>query len=618
MTAALTASTLQHFIDALEQNAPLEITKKGEWRLLNSSWLDTIQRTTRAALHALSMAVSTDLLLAEAYLIQLRNWHSPSAAERALLEKGVQLIKSRLIENYKKQETSIGAAKTLLKTAKTVDVAAVHDRRKQLQTARKNAKEFFLVKRTEQEIARFKVIDASLNSQYSQSNVTDPSNRPLQDWLQKKLQKWIKDTKVENIPLNAPSTQEKLNRFLHYTPFLETLRGDNETLFRLFNDTFKKWSLSSSTSVDCAILVPYARKWLSDTFMDERIKYYNSNCIQLRALLAPDQTRKYALYIPVEGELVDIATPTEKSAQLRRELLKQNEKLIDYEFVHQKGISRVDTSLKNMNFSHPAWWTMLPVVEEVTRQEIADRFGINFGASSKNYALYGVCASRKNRDLSVQDTHGNLMVAIPLENGKFNLIYPGKYAKIWPQGVSDMLTFIFKTHTAQLTFLDPNRTMNSRQQIKVCTGISREEFEKLMTILARDFQLSREENLVFQPQGDNCANWAFEVTKELFGSTVPEVYKVHFLKTRVAFPVSLLPAAKSCCPTVGAWNTFRKSVSYALGATQKHSLADGRKIALTDSKNWQEGYSTLPAQLFNNHQALRDYFSSRHDERVSA
>lgn len=625
MTSSLPPS-LPQFIQALQDGSQIDMNQQGEWKRIGMGLCDFAQRITRSALHTLSLAPSFDSLLAESYLMQLKGWDFDavdlSAYEQLqLLEQGHELLKSRLADVSRDQANEIRLCKDRLKTAKIVSegqTLLIQNLRSKLLSTKKEAKDFFTLQRIDQEITRLSLLQEPLSTHEARADTT-----ALPSWFEKKLIKWVKLSKIENFSLQAASTQAKLARFCCYTPFIETLKGDRESIYRLFTEVFRKWAEQSVAGVDCAILLPKARRWLAETFMDERIRYYNDNSVQVLCQESVNSNPKYSVLVPIEGQLVDITNPrislcfrsvdsvvNRPIEQLRLELLKQNDHLIDYEFIQNKGISFIDCSLRTMNFEQPAWWKQLPLVEEVTRQEMKERFNCDCADASNTYAFYGLCASRKNRDLSVQETHGNLMIGIPLDNGKFNLIYPGKYAKIWPQGVKDLITFIFKTHIAQLTYIDPNRTMNSRQQIQVCTGLTQAAFEKAMSVLAKYFTLARQESLIFQPQGDNCANFAFEVTKEIFGDDLPEIFKLHFLKGKVAFPVSLIPGANRCCPTVSAWNIFRKIISYPLGALQTLTLPTGEQVRLTHSKNWQEGYSTLPAQLFNTHQQLREYFSA--------
>jgi len=220
-----------------------------------------------------------------------------------------------------------------------------------------------------------------------------------------------------------------------------------------------------------------------------------------------------------------------------------------------------------------------------------------------------------NPNLSARDTHSWIEIAIPLEDGTFNLLSIGKFTKVFPITTWEQLQFIYRTYQGILTIVDPNKFHHSRSRIAVpFPPLAKDQFIQLMGALRQDLLRAQKEDFVFQVQGDNCARWVQKMVNILFPNLGIELFSMSHDDIIIPFFIMPFIWIQRNIPIESVKNAFRMSLGLFLGALEGQEFTNetGEKVftRLYDDVNWNKGTLELPAKLFEILETVKQRVSS--------
>ncbi len=614
--------TLQSFVTALSNNHDLKITPSSSWRRTN-----LIEKIIYIIRKIFGTAPDKALELAKGFSEALRNWNinvakdqiigisSPSIEEMGLIKSAIQQMKARLLNP---QELEL---KRQIREAKQANnQAALREFRDRMAIVFPLSPKRFAYRELKQHQTRFDLLAKPLSQHALNRNLAVPFQADCN-----KLRELLTQWQARQYPLvnylAAEGTKEKIEKTAEFPKYIRMLEKNPNLQDRFFKAVFRNMSSINFDSVPAMILMETTREIFGRTFMDKRMNYYNDQLLQVKCL-ENSSNPIYTMTLPINGQRVPITnqdhvisiSPTTQSSikdffsMLGREA---HLRVINHEYT-ERGIEELDLQLTTANLDDPKWWKNLPVVEKLTREQISKKFSIDF---SKGHAFFGLCANREDpHHMHVVGTHGYLIAALPLDDGTFNIIYPGCYADLYPVGECATLRHIYNTHRKIWTFIDPSRSLNNREKVQVCTPINQEKFDLYMQLLSEQFKLAREGRLNFQIQADNCSRPLQTITDRIFPELqIPRAFKFKFVNCKARSPLSLLVSARSFCSAGdrgdAQWEKLRKAVSFVFGATKGRTVQTPNgpvTSSIWNDPEWQEGHLHLPSNLFHTADALRE------------
>lgn len=186
---------------------------------------------------------------------------------------------------------------------------------------------------------------------------------------------------------------------------------------------------------------------------------------------------------------------------------------------------------ERIDLSKAEWWKELPVFEELSKDEVEKRYGIELRPGEW---VVMVKASRETPDLDFADQHGFLEVLIPTENGKYQLFPFGIYPELFPTSCWKKLIFLTSTAIAKLSYPDENGVFSHRQMAIHPHKKSEQQAKKVMSKIQKDLLKAREGNLILQFGYENCACWADSTMKADETQKQKNFFNIHMLKAEPA------------------------------------------------------------------------------------
>jgi len=436
---------------------------------------------------------------------------------------------------------------------------------------------------------------------------TNPKEEDI-TWIRDELLKW----QTHQFPSadfftekERAGTESKIRRCSQFPKFIEACRENSALLELFFSATFYNLPADCDEGVDFFIQAPRIQKELQRLYIDKRIREVANTGLQVVDTAIDLHTKDFRLLI--DGEYQSIANPSEQ-VRIAKDITKSVKEVFktfkehDYGIANleylQNGVTLFDSQLPDFDLSTRDWWKKLPIVQKVTRKELEVLYGTSF---KEGEALLVLRASRTTPDLNANGSHSWMDIAVPLEDGTFNLLSVGKFAHTFPRTLLSTFLFVFKSHKATITIVDPNKFMSSRERISApLTPLSKDQFDTLMATLAHDITRAREGRLVFQALGDNCATWILGVVKEICPNLDIKPFWIPYqdlVIPRIVMPIIHL---QNSLPK-GLQKLYRFAVSCLFGAASKLKvpLDNGKykKVRLIDNEGWKKGHE-IPGQLF--------------------
>jgi hypothetical protein len=398
-----------------------------------------------------------------------------------------------------------------------------------------------------------------------------------------------------------------------YIPFAELILTDSN-----LRSIYFEWILKDKNTVAPFVQYPHLHSKIIDSSLNGRIGRLGGGHLQVTKMLTNLGQYDKALTLLMEGKPISLLDE-EKIVVFKgnyklsiKEIfsLFKNKlyKVGNLEFLedginnwnaHHLGYWDADKQIHNkIDLKQPLWWEQLPVFERLSRKQAARRYGMLMDG------VQWVAAARATRGTPTLDydkTHAFMELAIPQKEGSYIVYDFGKFAYQFPSSFfNSLLTFCLNMH-ATIAYPDENVFYSERQHGCYPFLMSCEQGQKLMELIKEDIFKSREYNLVFQIESENCAKWLYEKLTAIFGDNVPNLFKMSLMKTE---PVGFVGACFNLFRKLGIPEQIQFKlltlVHIPFGAgTGTRVLENGKMVikALNNHEFWQTSEVYLPAFL---------------------
>lgn len=456
------------------------------------------------------------------------------------------------------------------------------------------------------------------------------------DWLNETILKWkatqfpaIPTLEENGLPVLSKAELFKIDSLCRkYPEAVQRMRTSRNYKDFICKFVFKNTNESCSNPVDIAVQFPTLTKKISACFIDKRVKrqskvigltfketitdnnVHKDVCLRIQNKDIPisDMSRKVT-FIDKKMATERVLTVEEIFKEFRT---KDTTGISHFEYT-ENGIDLCYPKQPNIDFESPTWWTGLPVVERLSRQEVEDKYNVTMAGKK---AVLAVCATREKDPFHIQGNHGWIRVVIPQDDETFTVHALGKYTQSYPVGDLETLLFSFKTHRGVLATIDENELYAHRELCQVPKALSDAQFERLMAKLKSDLQDSFSGNMVFQAQGQNCSAWVQQVLDDVFGQeNMPRLFNMPVIETSSPSPINKVLSGirwlEKISHTVA--KAARMGLAILLGGRQKViTTKNGKPVenSTITYEPWRRGYLALPAALFANEKQkkLREAF----------
>jgi hypothetical protein len=381
----------------------------------------------------------------------------------------------------------------------------------------------------------------------------------------------------ENAPELSPEELSQLRLACERYPLfvekiLDQANNRHENLvkkkFDPWTEEFVKWCLRSGCSIEVFVELPHERRLLSKSHLDKRAGEVDKKegiCFQEFTDIEGKRIRALALkidgrYVNVQGQnkekTVELSNLVNKNAPPYvvkvSEIYKQfKEKTHFYghiDYLQGRGISNwASLNWGSFNPAHngddlisltrpdgsldPDFHTRLPPVKTVSREELEQ---IHPGQAVCQPGQYGLIinASRIKTNLNIGETHGYMTFVVPTADGKFNLYPICIQATKIPQTFLQKLCILADTIKAGSVYPDESFFLSNRQRFgKFFPFENKSDFDLAALEVASLANAARKGNIIFQPQGINCAHYVQKVYWNSIGkpfySLLEEFSKTH-------------------------------------------------------------------------------------------
>jgi hypothetical protein len=251
------------------------------------------------------------------------------------------------------------------------------------------------------------------------------------------------------------------------------------------------------------------------------------------------------------------------------------------------------------------WETQLPVLETLTRQQVIDRYGVN-----PEHALIVSRGTRgqpldQEETIMIDEGHSFVDALVETEKDKFALYSVGKYAFPWPKGILETLFYIFNTQRGVIRTCDENNTYLHRHHAAYAMQANEAQIKRFFEKLRQDIFKERQNEIIFQAQGNNCGVWVEETLDYVFQDpNRPHLYEISYLEgggpSIIGYILGFLRfLAKYISETVS--NIARVMISFSFGAWRGYTTGidgSGTTHRLLNDKTWKGKKLTIPGALF--------------------
>lgn len=194
--------------------------------------------------------------------------------------------------------------------------------------------------------------------------------------------------------------------------------------------------------------------------------------------------------------------------------------------------ARWDSKKQNhvgINLERRDWWKELPIFETLTLEKARARYGDHLDGKLWNIAA---AASRGSATLDYEQTHAYLNIAIPNDDGGYNVYDFGKLANVFPTTFLEKISvFAFNVH-ASVAYPDESIFYSQREHTYYSIPMSEFKASEVMESIRQDMIISKENHFVYQIESDNCARWAqHKIEAGIGGDILPNLFQMHLLAT---------------------------------------------------------------------------------------
>ena len=202
--------------------------------------------------------------------------------------------------------------------------------------------------------------------------------------------------------------------------------------------------------------------------------------------------------------------------------------------IHEHGWWDANKSIYHkIDLSLEEWWKQLPPYEILDKEQLKTRYGV---FPNPNEWIVAAMGSRVVPNLNLEESHGYLEIAMPLDNGEYQIFDFGKFAAIYPLTVWQQLSFLTSTVIGRIAYPDENPFYSHRQHAKFPLVLNEQEGKCLMDHIRQELIKADSNNVIFQFSGENCAFWVQSLLQTLVPERVPNLFKIYLLDVHPSHP----------------------------------------------------------------------------------
>jgi len=239
------------------------------------------------------------------------------------------------------------------------------------------------------------------------------------------------------------------------------------------------------------------------------------------------------------------------------------------------------------------WWKDLPHFETITKREAEERYG---RAIPYHQWVVAAHATRGQMNLSYEETHAFVQVAIPNDDHTYNIYDFGKYGLFFPKNFLDILRLFTQTMPAGVMYPDDNVYYLQRQHGYYPVMMAPEEGAAFMDNIRKEVMNSLAGQRVYQIETENCARWTYELLADVVGEErLPNLYRMQLIDCEPGGPIQVLFNLIKWLPKrfhayvltrlhylLGAWRGIwiQKSTGHVWRSVSTHEFFDTGEVYL--------------------------------------
>lgn len=265
--------------------------------------------------------------------------------------------------------------------------------------------------------------------------------------------------------------------------------------------------------------------------------------------------------------------------------------------IHHLGYwNQEEEAYRKIELNEDFWWRQLPLYLKLNRKQLIQRYKLNI---KQGEWVAAAVATRGRYTLDFEETHAFLEVAIP-EGDEYAIYDFGKLAFVYPKSAWDRVHMLTKTVHATVAYPDENVYYTHRQKGFFPLCLSASQGQTLMNSIREDIITSRQKNLVYQIESENCAKWVYSALVQAVGfQRVPDLFRMSLLDTEPVGVVAWIFRGIKKLPA--AWQVpVLTYLHLPLGASRKIWVEEeGKKVpkSLVMHPFFKTGQVFLPALL---------------------
>lgn len=344
----------------------------------------------------------------------------------------------------------------------------------------------------------------------------------------------------------TPRDLQKINETACYPKFCRLLVGDDALRERFF-----KWMIQDNNKVKpfiefpavCARIESVALSMRLGRFAGEGLSIKKKNARKEIRLPFFDGTKARNISILDEDKIVTLNGDYQLTIKNIFEVFRDKKiRPGKLEIFGIGGITNWNThelgwwspsknDYERTDLSSHDWWKDLPVLEILDKEKVEKKYQVSL---DKNEWVAAIVSTRSYPIINLEESHGYMEVAIPDEKGSYQIVSFGKFASVYPNGTWELLTFLANTVIGRIAYPDENTFYSNRQQAFYPVLLSPEEGAKMMGHIKEDLLKARQNNVVFQFSGENCAYWAYSIVQK--SKPLPNLFKIYLLDVQPINP----------------------------------------------------------------------------------
>lgn len=314
-----------------------------------------------------------------------------------------------------------------------------------------------------------------------------------------------------------------------YPKFVKRLLA-NKTI----REAFFKWTLRDNNSPDIFIQFPNVCKRIHQSFLSSRIGYFGPDYLKM----AVDKHHCLDVTLPFfENGSVNRYSVFGKKVEEALAVFRNKNVDVGNLEVTQKGI--ISFNVKKWSYgnnlvdlSSPDWLEQLPVFEELTKEQVMKRFGLEELGDEES--VVAAMASKETGEMDIVG-HGYLSVAKRVGEDKFHFYAIGKFARHFPHTLWGSLKMIGSTEIGDLEFIDENIFYSQRMQAKSPVRIDKTQCQILFNEIQKTALEARADSIIFQFGYENCAIWPQRMINSI--GVIENFYQVKARESTPSVPV---------------------------------------------------------------------------------